>query len=525
MLAFGGVNYLNPSIIRTFAVLRCVTTYFCTKEPLTDMPDELIKDIGFAEEAEHKPSAEVRTSADNARAGQRKLYIESYGCQMNFSDSEIVASILEKQGFGTTSRLEEADLVFLNTCSIREKAEQTVRHRLKQINAVKANKPGMTVGVLGCMAERLKQQLLEEEKIVDLVAGPDSYRDLPNLISEVDDGHKAVNVFLSREETYADVSPVRLNSNGITAFISIMRGCDNMCSFCVVPFTRGRERSRDPHSIVAEAQDLFQKGYREVTLLGQNVDSYKWSAEENNKARLEKKEVEEVVNFAHLLERVAKVHPDLRVRFSTSHPKDITDEVLHTMARYENICKYIHLPAQSGNSRVLELMNRTYTREWYMNRVDAIRRILGEDCGISSDMIAGFCSETEAEHQDTLSLMDYVQYDFSYMFFYSERPGTLAAKKYPDDVPLEVKKRRLQEIIAKQQALSLLRNQRDVGKTFKVLVEGPSKRSADFLQGRNSANKVLVFPAGTHQKGEYVWVKVHECTAATLKGEVVPAQG
>ncbi len=485
------------------------------------MANDLIRDIDIATGEELKPTEEIRKSADTAKEGQRKLYIESYGCQMNFSDSEIVASILEKQGFGTTSNVEDADLVFLNTCSIREKAEQTVRNRLKHINAIKANKPEMTVGVLGCMAERLKKQLLEEEKIVDIVAGPDSYRDLPNLINEVDDGRKAVNVFLSREETYADITPVRLNSNGVTAFISIMRGCDNMCSFCVVPFTRGRERSRDPHSIVAEAQDLFHKGYREVTLLGQNVDSYKWSAEENNKARLEKKGTEEIVNFANLLEMVAKVHPDLRVRFSTSHPKDITDEVLHTMARYENICKYIHLPAQSGNSRVLELMNRTYTREWYMNRVDAIRRILGEDCGISSDMIAGFCTETEEEHQETLTLMDYVQYDFSYMFYYSERPGTLAAKKYKDDIPLNIKKRRLQEIIAKQQEISLARNQRDIGKTFKVLIEGTSKRSDDFLQGRNSANKVVVFPAGTHQKGEYVYVKVNECTAATLKGEVV----
>jgi len=487
---------------------------------------ELIKDIEIVDK--EKEACEVtNVSKDNAVAGQRKLYIESYGCQMNFSDSEIVASIMEKEGFGTTSKFEDADLIFLNTCSIRDKAEQTVRKRLTQFNKVKKEKPSLMVGVLGCMAERLKSQLLEEEKIVDIVAGPDAYRDLPGLVAEVDDGSKGVNVFLSREETYADITPVRLNSNGVTAFISIMRGCDNMCSFCVVPFTRGRERSRDPHSIVAEAQDLFDRGYREVTLLGQNVDSYKWSPDNSlkGKAQIEKAERKgkdiEIINFANLLEMVAKVHPDLRVRFSTSHPKDITDEVLHTMAAYENICKYIHLPAQSGNSRVLELMNRTYTREWYMNRVDAIRRILGEACGISSDMIAGFCTETEEEHKDTLSLMDYVQYDFSYMFYYSERPGTLAAKKYEDDIPLEVKKRRLKEIIEKQSAISLERNKRDLNKVFKVLIEGTSKKSDEQLKGRNSANKVVVFPKENYKAGQYVNVLVKECTAATLIGEVV----
>ena len=469
----------------------------------------------------------VNISKDKAEAGQRKLYIESYGCQMNFSDSEIVASIMEKQGFGTTSKFEDADLIFLNTCSIREKAEQTVRTRLSQFNKVKKDKPGITIGVLGCMAERLKAKLLEEEKIVDLVVGPDAYRDLPNLVADVDDGQKGVNVFLSKEETYAEITPVRLNSNGVTAFISIMRGCDNMCSFCVVPFTRGRERSRDPYSIVNEAKDLFAKGYREVTLLGQNVDSYKWSAidELKSKAQIEKKEKEGVevqsVNFANLLEMVAEIDPDLRVRFSTSHPKDITDEVLYTMAKYENICKYIHLPAQSGNSRVLELMNRTYSREWYMERVDAIRNILGEECGISSDMITGFCTETEEEHQDTLSLMDYVKYDFSYMFFYSERPGTLAAKKYKDDIPLDIKKRRLQEVINKQQELSMERNKLDVGKTFRVLIEGTSKRSDDQLRGRNSANKVVVFPKGDQKIGEYVNVFIEDCTAATLIGKAV----
>ncbi|MBL7843491.1 MAG: tRNA (N6-isopentenyl adenosine(37)-C2)-methylthiotransferase MiaB [Cyclobacteriaceae bacterium] len=480
---------------------------------------QLIEDLGVLEGSEACETVSISKEQNTGKS--RKLYIESYGCQMNFSDSEIVASILAKEGFDTTADINTADVVFLNTCSIREKAEQTVRNRLTQINTLKKQRPEMLVGVLGCMAERLKSKLLEEEKIVDLVAGPDAYRDLPQLIGQVDDGEKAVNTFLSREETYADISPVRLNSNGVTAFISIMRGCDNMCSFCVVPFTRGRERSRDPYSIVAEATDLFQRGYREVTLLGQNVDSYKWSHEENNKAFLEKKGINDVVNFAHLLEMVARVSPELRIRFSTSHPKDITDDVLHTMARYENICKYIHLPVQSGNTRVLEVMNRGYSREWYINKIDRIREILGEDCGISSDMITGFCTETEEEHQDTLSLMDYVKYDFAYMFFYSERPGTLAAKKFADDVPEEVKKRRLQEIIQKQNQHSLLRNQRDVGKIFTVLIEGYSKKSSDFLQGRNSANKVVVFPKEHFQKGQYVNVVVEKCTGATLLGKVV----
>jgi tRNA-2-methylthio-N6-dimethylallyladenosine synthase len=493
------------------------------------MQQGLITDIEILEQVnehtqshEHRPSGEVRTTVENALAGQRKLYIESYGCQMNFSDSEIVASIMQEHGFGTTSRPEEADLVLLNTCAIRDKAEQTIRHRLGELNGFKKRNPEMTIGVLGCMAERLKAKLLEEEKIVDLVVGPDAYRDLPRLVGEVDGGARAVNVLLSREETYADITPVRLESNGVTAFISIMRGCDNMCSFCVVPFTRGRERSRDPQSIVAEAQDLFNKGFREVTLLGQNVDSYKWAGEANKK-ETDRAEAEgkPVVDFADLLEMVALIHPDLRVRFSTSHPKDMTDKVLYTMAKYDNICKYIHLPVQSGNSRVLELMNRTYDREWYIGRIDAIRRILGDDCGISSDMIAGFCTETEEEHRDTLTLMQYAKYDFSYMFFYSERPGTLAARKYADDIPLEVKKRRLNEIIALQRELSYERNQRDVNKIHRVLIEGESKRSADFLQGRNTANKVVVFPRGSYQKGQYVNVLVHSATAATLLGEVV----
>lgn len=489
------------------------------------MNETLITDINIIDERQAEKAEHIQISREEATGKSKKLYIESYGCQMNFADSEVVTSIMQSNGYETTSSFEQADVVLLNTCSIRDKAEQTVRKRLSQFNNIKKRKPDMTIGVLGCMAERLKEKFLEEEKIVDIVAGPDAYRDLPQLVLSAEEGEKGVNTFLSREETYADIAPVRLNSNGVTAFISIMRGCDNMCSFCVVPFTRGRERSRDPYSIVNEAKDLFEKGYREVTLLGQNVDSYKWSPEENNKSWLEKKEREgesiEVINFANLIEMVAQVSPKLRVRFSTSHPKDITDEVLHTMKKYDNLCKYIHLPAQSGNTRVLELMNRTYSREWYINRVDAIRRILGEECGISSDMIAGFCSETEEEHQDTLTLMDYVKYDFSYMFYYSERPGTLAAKKYEDDIPLATKKKRLQEIIAKQQEISLERNRLDIGKIHEVLIEGTSKRSDEQLQGRNTANKVVIFPRGQQQKGDYVKVKVNDCTAATLFGEVV----
>jgi tRNA-2-methylthio-N6-dimethylallyladenosine synthase len=461
--------------------------------------------------AEATPSGEVRITAATRTGRQRKLYIESYGCQMNFSDSEIVSSILFNEGFDTTDDLASADLVLLNTCSIREKAEQTVRMRLSQINSHKKRNPGLLVGVLGCMAERLKSKFLEEEKIVDLVVGPDAYRDLPQLISQVDSGQKGVNVLLSREETYADITPVRLNSNGVSAFISIMRGCDNMCSFCVVPFTRGRERSRDTHSILREATDLVAAGYKEVTLLGQNVDSYKWASADGL----------EHVNFAQLLERVALISPELRVRFSTSHPKDITDEVLHTMARYENICKFIHLPAQSGNSRVLALMNRTYDRAWYEERVQAIRRILGDDCAISSDMISGFCSETEEEHQDTMSLMNHVRYDMAYMFFYSERPGTLAARKLADDIPLETKKRRLQEIIDLQQIHSAERNKRGVGRVHKVLVENFSKRSKDDLSGRNSQNQVVIFPKQSFVKGDYVNVLVHSASASTLLGTAV----
>jgi tRNA-2-methylthio-N6-dimethylallyladenosine synthase len=465
----------------------------------------------------------VEVTQEIVTGNKRKLYVESYGCQMNFADSEIVTAIMQKHGFDLTASHDQADVIFLNTCAIRDKAEQTIRKRLSQFNQIKNNKPGLIIGVLGCMAERLKTRLLEEEKIVDLVAGPDAYRDLPQLVQKVDEGHKAVNTLLSREETYADISPVRLNSNGVTAFISIMRGCDNMCSFCVVPFTRGRERSRPPQSIVKEAQTLFQQGYREVTLLGQNVDSYQWSP---HTVHTEKKDIgkagaADVVNFVQLLAQVAQIHPDLRVRFSTSHPKDMTDDVLHTMKAYDNICKSIHLPVQSGNTRILRLMNRTYDRHWYLQRIEAIRRILGDACGVSSDMIAGFCSETEIEHQDTLSLMEAVQYDFAYMFYYSERPGTLAARKYKDDVSLAVKKRRLAEIISKQRAHSLAKHQEAIGQAYEVLIEGPSKRSSDYLQGRNSANKVIIFPKGTYQKRQYVTVHIKDCTAATLLGQVV----
>ena len=443
--------------------------------------------------------------------GQKQFYIESYGCQMNFSDSEIVASILNGCGYASTRNVEEADLILLNTCSIREKAEETVRKRLRTIDKIKLNRPGSMVGILGCMAERLKKTLLEEEKLVDLVVGPDAYRDLPNLIGQVEDGDKGINVYLSREETYADISPVRLESNGVTAFISIMRGCDNMCSFCVVPFTRGRERSRDPFTIISEAQHLFDKGYREVTLLGQNVDSYKWQPPET----------QENYTFARLLEMVAAIHPDLRVRFSTSHPKDMTDDVLHTMAKFENICNYIHLPVQSGSSRILSLMNRTYNRDWYRNRVEAIWRIV-PDCAISSDIISGFCTESDEDHKETLSMISWANYSMSYMFMYSERPGTLAARKYKDDIDEEVKKTRLNEIIALQNSVSREHNARDEGKTFKVLIEGDSKKSSGEFKGRNSQNKMVVFPKQDGLKpGDYVNVLIETSTSATLMGRIV----
>ncbi|MGI2298823.1 tRNA (N6-isopentenyl adenosine(37)-C2)-methylthiotransferase MiaB [Candidatus Cardinium hertigii] len=452
----------------------------------------------------------------------RKLYIESYGCQMNFSDSEIVASIMAQQGFVFTDQHHEADLILINTCAIRDKAEQTIRNRLLVFNQQKINQPDLIVGILGCMAERLKTQLLEEEKVVDLVAGPDAYRDLPRLISQVDQGYKAVNTFLSKEETYADIAPIRLHSSGVTAFISIMRGCNNMCSFCIVPFTRGRERSRDPYSIVQEAKKLFEAGYKEITLLGQNVDSYSWDPSTASATDpLSNRTNDKVIHFFQLLAMVAEIDPTLRVRFSTSHPKDMTDEVLYTMKRYPNICKHIHLPVQSGNSRILALMNRTYDRAWYLERIQAIRTILGPSCAISSDMIAGFCSETEKEHDDTLSLMDEVQYDFSFMFYYSQRPGTLAARKYPDDVPETIKKRRLSEIIAKQRAHGLMHNQKSIDQVHQVLIEKPSKKSEAFLQGRTSQNKIVVFPKGNHTIGSYVDVHITNCNAATLFGTVV----
>ncbi len=452
----------------------------------------------------------------------RKLYIESYGCQMNFSDSEIVASILAKEGFNTTELLEEADLVLVNTCSIREKAEQTVRKRLEKFNAVKKVNPGMKVGVLGCMAERLKSKFLEEEKIVDMVVGPDAYKDLPNLIQEIDEGRNAVNVILSKDETYGDVAPVRLNSNGVTAFVSITRGCDNMCTFCVVPFTRGRERSRNPQSILEEVNDLWERGFREVTLLGQNVDSYLWYGGGLKKDFEKASEMQKAtsVNFAKLLELVAQAQPKMRIRFSTSNPQDMTLDVIESMAKYDNICKYIHLPVQSGSNRILQAMNRLHTREEYFELIDNIRKII-PDCSISQDMITGFPTETEEDHQDTLSLMEYVKYDFGFMFAYSERPGTLAERKMDDDVPEETKKRRLREIIDLQQKHGLFRTQEHVGRVEEVLIEGPSKKSDAHWMGRNSQNTVVVFPKEQYQVGDFVNVKINECTSATLIGEAV----
>lgn len=470
---------------------------------------DLVSNKVHDESRQGRPFAPLANDAN--RYGKR-FYIESYGCQMNFADSEVVASILSKEGFDATADVEKADLIFLNTCSIREKAEQTVRKRLTEFKKLKKENPSLLVGVLGCMAERLKAKFLEEEKLVDLVVGPDAYRTLPGLIDEAETGQKAVNVLLSREETYADIAPIRLNSNGVSAFVSIMRGCNNMCAFCVVPFTRGRERSRDAHSIINECRELFNNGYREVTLLGQNVDSYYWVDEKSG----------ETVTFAALLEKVAFISSLLRIRFSTSHPKDITDEVLFTMARNSNICNYIHLPVQSGSTRILQLMNRTYTREWYIGKVNRIKEIL-PDCGLSTDLITGFCSETEEDHQETLSLMKYCRYDLAYMFFYSERPGTLAARRFQDDVPEETKKRRLQEIVALHRIQALESMQRDLGKTFQVLIEGDSKKSNQVWAGRNDQNKLVVFPKDNHllKKGDYVTVKINECTSATLIGEVV----
>jgi tRNA-2-methylthio-N6-dimethylallyladenosine synthase len=466
------------------------------------------------DEARQGEAIEIQS---NGSENAKKLYIESYGCQMNFSDSEVVASILSENGYETTRDVSAADVVLINTCSIRENAEQRVRNRLTEFKKKKEDNPELVVGILGCMAERLKKNLLEEEKLVDLVAGPDAYRDLPNLIEEVGTGQKAVNVLLSRDETYADISPVRLDQGGISAFVTIMRGCDNMCSFCVVPFTRGRERSRDPETIVEECRDLFEKGYREVTLLGQNVDSYRWNI--TSKGEIKNPELP-TVNFAQLMEKVALVSPLLRVRFSTSHPKDMTDDVLEIMAKYENICPYIHLPVQSGNTEVLYRMNRGYSREWYLDRIDAIKRIV-PDCAISTDIITGFCGETEEEHADTLLLMDLVQYDFAYMFKYSERPKTLAERRFDDDVPDEVKGRRLNEIIEKQLQHSLLSNQKQIGTIQKVLIEGKSKRSDEQLCGRTGRNSMVIFNKENYEKGQYVLVKITECTSATLMGEVV----
>ena len=436
----------------------------------------------------------------------KKLYIETYGCQMNVSDSEIVGSIMKDIGYEQDNKAENADVIFINTCSIRDNAEQRVKKRLREIRILKKKNPNLTVGILGCMAERLKEKLMEEQEFVDLIVGPDAYRDLPKLIKTVETGRKAINVLLSEEETYAEIEPVRYGDNGISAYISIMRGCENWCTYCVVPFTRGKERSRSPITIVQEAQDLFNKGYKEVTLLGQNVNSYHWEEKE--------------INFPKLLTMVAEVSPKLRVRFATSHPKDISDELIQAIASTWNICDYIHLPVQSGSTKMLKKMNRKYSREWYMERMIAIKKQI-PDCGISTDIIAGFCTETEEDHQDTLSLMKWVEYDYAFMFKYSERPDTIAAKKFDDDIPEEVKSRRLQEIIKLQGELSLKRNQDDIGKTFEVLIEKVSKKSNLELAGRNSQNKMIVFPRKDYEPGDYVMVKVNTCTAATLIGEVV----
>ena len=459
---------------------------------------------------------------DQKQGNTRKLFIESYGCAMNFSDSEIVASILSEQGFNTTQKLEDADLVLVNTCSIRDKAEQTVRKRLQQYNAVKRINPKMKVGVLGCMAERLKTKFLEEEKIVDLVVGPDAYKDLPNLLAEVDEGRDAINVILSKEETYGDISPVRLNSNGVTAFVSITRGCDNMCTFCVVPFTRGRERSRDPQSIIEEINELWANGYKEITLLGQNVDSYLWYGGGLKKDFDKASDLQKAtaVNFAKLLELSAKAQPKMRIRFSTSNPQDFTLDVIETMAKYDNICKHIHLPVQSGSDRILKEMNRLHTREEYFELVDSIKRIIPE-CSISVDLIAGFPTETEEDHKDTLSLMKYVKYNFGYMFTYSERPGTMAGRKMEDDVPEATKKRRLTEIIQLERKYSAMKTRQHLGKTVEVLIEKASKKSDEQWSGRTSDNTVAVFPKEHYKVGDFVNVHVTDCTSATLIGKAI----
>lgn len=473
--------------------------------------------ITLDKEIDETRQGEAIAMEPTQKSNGKKLFLESYGCAMNFSDSEVVASILINEGFTTTRNADDADVVLINTCSIRENAEQRVRNRLTQFNKAKRNKPGMIIGILGCMAERLKKNLLEEEKLVDLVAGPDAYRELPGLIEEVDGGQKAVNVLLSRDETYADINPVRLDKSGVTAFVSITRGCDNMCSFCVVPFTRGRERSRDPQTIVKECQDLFDRGYREVTLLGQNVDSYRWNMTSKGEIKDESKPT---TNFAQLMEMVAHVDPKLRIRFSTSHPKDMTNEVVEVMAKYKNICNYIHLPVQSGNSDNLKRMNRGYTRDWYMNRIEAIRSII-PDCGISTDIITGFCDETEAEHEDTISLMKEVKYDTAYMYKYSERPKTLAERKFEDNVPEETKQRRLEEIIELQLSHSLAINKTQIGKVEEVLIEKVSRRSDDQLVGRTDRNHKVIFDKKDKKVGEYAMVKITDCTKASLIGELV----
>ena len=453
---------------------------------------------------------------------KKKFYIESYGCQMNLSDSQIIASILSKEGFGTTQDPKQADLILLNTCSIREKAEQTIYNRLKTFNSVKKKKPSLLIGILGCMAERLKHKLLEEEKIVDLVAGPDAYRDIPNLIKSVDGGTKAINVLLSKEETYGDISPVRLGDNGVSAFVSITRGCDNMCTFCVVPFTRGRERSRDPYTIVKECKELYSNGYKEVTLLGQNVDSYLWYGGGLKKDFINCSDMEKMasVDFSDLLELVAKAVPTMRIRFSTSNPYDISKKVLNKIAHYPNICKHIHLPVQSGSNKILKLMNRKHTKEEYITLIDTIRKII-PDCAISHDMITGFCNETKEDHLETLGLMEYVKYEFGYMFYYSPRPGTLAYKKFIDDVPLEVKKHRLDEIITLQRKHSYYRLSEQIGTIKEVLIEKSSKKDPSFWQGRTPQNTMVVFPKKNYKPSEFVKVKIHSHTSATLIGDVV----
>ena len=467
-------------------------------------------------------SQKIRFKKHHKNSSTKKLYIQSYGCQMNFSDSEIVASILKKEGYTTTQNIDEANLILINTCSIREKAEQTVRKRIQEFKKKKHKNSDLIIGILGCMAERLKAKFLEEEKLVDLVIGPDAYRDLPKLVKETEEGRKAVNVILSKEETYADINPVRLNSNGITAFVSIMRGCDNMCSFCVVPFTRGRERSRDPNSILKEVAELNKLGYKEITLLGQNVDSYLWFGGGAKKDFLKLAGSKDIkpIDFSKLMEKIAIKNPNMRIRFSTSNPQDMKDSVLKTIAKYPNICNYIHLPVQSGSSKILKLMNRGHTREWYLNRINAIHKYIPE-CGISSDFITGFCDESEEDHQLTLSLMELVKYNFSYMFYYSERPNTFAERKLEDNVSEKIKKRRLQEIIDLQQKHSLFRNKLCLNKNYEVLIEGVSKKSEQKFFGRTSQNTVVVFNKKNAKIGDFVNVHIHDCTSATLIGEII----